>query len=82
MPFVKSSCSLSGTSEFLWPPSCPETIPFKVIIQKAKEDGEKRLPLSWGEFWWPGNWSGDVPEWPGLHSLVGLKDHTKEGRKS
>lgn len=66
MPFVKPSCSLSGTKEFLYPPSCPKTIPFKVITQKAKEDREKRLPLSWGEFRWLGNWSGDLAEWAGL----------------
>lgn len=79
MPFVKPSCSLSGTKEVPYPPPCPETIPFKVIVQKAKEDGEKRLPLSWGEFWWPGELEGRcVPEWAGLHSLSAL-DRTKEG---
>ena len=66
MPFVKPSCSLSGTKEFLHPPSCPKTIPFKVITQKAKEAREKRLPLSWGEFRWPGNWSGELAEWAGV----------------
>lgn len=50
MPFVKLSCSLSRPEEFLYPPSCPETIPFKVIIQEAKKGrGGKKAEAKAGE---------------------------------
>lgn len=54
----------------------------RLSFKRPKRTGEKRLPLSWREFWWPGNWGCAWMGWLNVrHSLLGLEDRPKEGRK-
>lgn len=66
MPFVKPPCSLSGPKGI----SLPSFIPRDKTIQgyhwEAKEDGEKRQPLSCWDLWGPETGVADVTEWSGL----------------
>lgn len=69
MPFVKPPCSLSGPKGISLPSFIPRDKTIQGYHSEAKEEGEKRRPLSCWELWWPETRVADVTEWSGLLSL-------------
>lgn len=69
MSFVKPSCSPSGPRGISLPSFIPRVKSIQGYHSGAKEDGEKRPPLSCWELWWPETGVAGVTEWSGLLSL-------------